>query len=74
LRVNESFVPPWFVSSKLEKQPPQLRPTNESGETSTPADAPVNVTVKPVDVAPVTVAVPGKPAMPLIAVVRFAAE
>jgi hypothetical protein len=71
---NESNAPPWFVSSMEPKHPPHARPLNESGETSTPAEAPVNVTVKPVEPAPVTVAVPGNPAMPLIAVVRFALE
>ncbi len=46
---------------------------NDRGDTSTPAEAPVNVTVNPVFAAFVTVAVPGKPAMALIAVVRFTA-
>ena len=41
--------------------------------TSTPADAPEYESVKPGAVALVTVTVPAKPAMPLIAVVRFAA-
>ena len=40
--------------------------------TSTPADAPLYVTVKPVEAAPVTVAVPANPAIALIAVVRLA--
>ena len=35
--------------------------------TSTPAEAPPYVTVKPVDAAPVTVAVPAKPGIALIA-------
>src|SRR5262245_15588863 len=42
--------------------------------TSVPADAPPYVTANPVEAAPATVAVPAKPAMPLIAVSRFAFE
>ena len=65
--MNESFAPPWFVSSTEPKQPLQLRLTSWMLGTSTPADAPPYVTVKPVDAAPVTVTVPAKPGIALIA-------
>jgi hypothetical protein len=38
--VNESFEPPWFVSSTEAKQPPQLRLTSWKLGTSVPAEAP----------------------------------
>jgi hypothetical protein len=41
LRLNESFAPPWFVSSTDAKQPPHERLTSSMLGTSTPADAPV---------------------------------
>ena len=44
-----------------------MQPTIESEGTSVVADAPANVTVKPVLTAPVTFTVPGKPAMPFTA-------
>ena len=69
---NESKAPPWLVSSTEAKQPEQTRSTSSRFGTSTPAEAPLYVIVKPVDAAPVTVAVPGKPGTALIAVVRFA--
>ena len=40
LRRNESFAPPWFVSSTEPKQPLQLRLTSSMFGTSTPAEAP----------------------------------
>jgi hypothetical protein len=70
--VNESFAPPWFVSSTEEKQPLQARSTSSMFATSVPAAAPLYVTLKPVDAAPVTVTVPAKPGIALIAAVRFA--
>jgi hypothetical protein len=38
--LNESFAPPWFVSSTEAKQPPQLRLTMSKLGTSRPAEAP----------------------------------
>ena len=67
---NESKAPPWFVSSTEEKHP-QLSSTSWMFGTSTPAEAPEYVTVKPVDVAFVTVTVPAKPGIALIAFVRI---
>ena len=72
MSVNESFVPPWFVSSTDAKQPPQLGFTSWKFGTSVFADAPPYVTVKPVDATPETVTVPAKPGMALIAVWMFA--
>ena len=70
--VNESLVPPWFVSSTDEKHPPQLRLTIWKLGTSVPAAAPLYVTVKPVVAVPVTVAVPAKPGIAANAAVRSA--
>ena len=42
--MNESFAPPWFVSSTEAKQPPQLRFTIWTFGTSSPAEAAISST------------------------------
>ncbi len=66
-----SAAPPLAVSRTDEVQV-RVQLTIEIDGTSIPADAPANVSVKPVLPAPVAVTVPAKPAMPLIAVARLA--
>ncbi len=70
MSLNESKAPPWFVSSTDEKHP-QLSSTSSMFGTSIPAEGPEYVTVKPADDALVTVTVPAKLGIALIAFVRL---
>ena len=70
MSLNESKAPPWFVSSTDEKHP-QFSSTSWMFGTSIPAEGPEYVMVKPAAVAFVTVTVPAKPGIALIAFVRI---
>src|SRR5687768_1358285 len=72
--VNESNGPPWLTSSTDAKQPPQDRPTSSMLATSDAVEGPPKTTLKPVPeiTAGVTVTVPAKPGIALIAAARLA--